>query len=82
MPSAVEIVTLAWKVIPQASLTLESSLAAYRVGNVDFLGVLDHWSALLEFEVGYYMQVAEHEKALAGLEELTGLDLVGAGGAE
>jgi cobalt-zinc-cadmium efflux system outer membrane protein len=63
-------------VIPQASLTLESSLTAYRVGRVDFLGVLDHWSTLLEFEIDYYMQVAEHEKALVGLEELTGLRLV------
>lgn len=69
-------------VVPQASLTLESSLAAYRVGDVDFLGVLDHWSTLLEFEVEYYTQIAEHEKALAGLEELTGLDLIGSGGAE
>jgi outer membrane protein, heavy metal efflux system len=70
-------------VIPQASLTLESSLTAYRVGSVDFLGVLDHWSTLLEFEIDYYTQVAEHEKALAGLEELTGLRLVvGDGGAE
>jgi outer membrane protein TolC len=69
-------------VIPQASLTLESSLAAYRVGDVDFPGVLDHWSRLLEFEIEYYAQVAEHEKALAGLEELTGLDLIETGGAE
>jgi len=69
-------------VIPQASLTLESSLAAYRVGDVDFLGVLDNWSTLLDFEVEYYTQVAEHEKALVGLEELTGLDLVQTGGDE
>ena len=69
-------------VIPQAYLTLESSLTAYRVGRVDFLGVLDNWSTLLEFEVEYYTQVAEHEKALAGLEELTGLELVQTGGAE
>lgn len=67
-------------VIPQASLTLESSLTAYRVGSVDFLGVLDHWTTLLEFEIDYYTQVAEHEKALAGLEELTGLRLVGTDG--
>lgn len=74
-------------VIPQASLTLESSLTAYRVGSVDFLSVLEHWSTLLEFEIDYYTQVAEHEQALVGLEELTGLRLVGGpvggdGGAE
>ncbi len=69
-------------VIPQASLTLESSLAAYRVGDLDFLGVLDNWSTLLDFEVEYYAQLAEHEKALAGLEELTGLELIETGGSE
>ena len=67
-------------VIPQASLTLEASLTAYRVGNLDFLTVLDNWSTLLDFEVEYHAQVAEHEKALASLEELTGLPLVQAGG--
>jgi outer membrane protein TolC len=69
-------------VIPQASLTLESSLAAYRVGDLDFLGVLENWSTLLDFEVEYYAQVSEHEKALASLEELTGLELVQPGGSE
>ena len=69
-------------VIPQASLALESSLTAYRVGQLDFLSVLDHWSNLLDLEATYYTQIAEHEKALVGLEELTGLSLVGAGGAE
>ena len=69
-------------VIPQASLTLESSLTAYRVGDLDFLGVLDNWSTLLDFEVEYYAQLSEHEKALAGLEELTGLELVQMGGSE
>ena len=69
-------------VIPQASLTLESSLTAYRVGELDFLGVLDNWSTLLDFEVEYYAKVAAHEKALASLEELTGLDLVLSGGSE
>ena len=69
-------------VIPQASLTLESSLTAYRVGDIDFLGVLDNWSALLDFEVEYYAQLTEHEKALAGLEELTGLELLQTGGSE
>lgn len=69
-------------VIPQASLTLESSLTAYRVGNLDFLGVLNNWSNVLDFEVEYYGQVTEHEKALAGLEELTGLRLVQTGGVE
>ena len=69
-------------VIPQASLALESSLTAYRVGDLDFLGVLDNWSRLLDFEVEYYVQLAEHEKALAGLEELTGLELIQSGGSE
>ena len=69
-------------VIPQSSLALESSLTAYRVGNLDFLAVIDNWSTLVDLEAAYHTQVAEHEKALVRLEELTGLELVNTGGGE
>ena len=67
--------------IPQASLTLESSLSAYRVGNLDLLAVLNNWSILLNFELTYYDQVVVHEKALANLEQLTSLEIIEMGGA-
>jgi outer membrane protein TolC len=67
-------------VIPQASLTLESSLSAYRVGSLDFLTILNNWTIVLNFELQYYEQLAMREAALANLEKLTGLQLVRAGG--
>jgi outer membrane protein TolC len=63
-------------IIPQASLALESSLSAYRVGKLDFLTILNNWTIVLNFELEYYTQVAQHEIALANLERLTSLNLV------
>jgi outer membrane protein TolC len=67
-------------VVPQASLTLESSLTAYRVGNLDFLTILSNWNIVLNYELEYYNQLAQHETALSNLERLTGLKLVRTGG--
>ncbi len=67
-------------VIPQASLVLESSLSGYRVGNLDFLSIINNWSVLLNFHLEYYSQLAMRETALAELERLTGLRLVRTGG--
>jgi len=63
-------------VIPQARLALESAVAAYQVGNVDFLGVLDSFFTLLDYEIKYYEVFTEFHKALAQLEPYTGLELV------
>jgi outer membrane protein TolC len=63
-------------VVPQALLALESSLSAYRVGNLDFLTILSNWTMVLNFELEYYTQLAQHETALSNLERLTGLKLV------
>ncbi|MBI4476681.1 MAG: TolC family protein [Acidobacteria bacterium] len=63
-------------VLPQARLTLESSLAAYRVGRVDFLSVLTNFMKVLEYEVSYEEQTARHRQALARLEPLLGLTFV------
>jgi outer membrane protein TolC len=64
-------------VIPQTSLALESSLSAYRVGNLDFLSIVNNWTIMLNFELEYYNQLAQHETALSNLERLTDLQLVG-----
>ena len=63
-------------VIPQASLALESSLSAYRVGSLDFLTILNNWTIVLNFELEYYNQLAQRETALSNLERLTDLQLV------
>ena len=63
-------------IAPQSSLTLESSITSYETGGVDFLSVLTNFLAVIDAELDDYLQIANHEKALARLEELTGLDLI------
>jgi outer membrane protein TolC len=60
------------RIVPQSRFALESSLAGYETGNVDFLTVLSNFNTILEYEMSYYEQQAEYLKALANLEELTG----------
>lgn len=62
-------------VLPQASLSLESALASYRVGLVDFLTLLDTESTLLNYQLKYYESLADFRKALARLEPLVGVEL-------
>jgi outer membrane protein TolC len=66
-------------IAPQSSLTLESSIASYETGTVDFLSVISNFQAVIDAELDYHLQVTNHEKALARLEELTGLNLIGQG---
>lgn len=61
--------------VPQSVLALESALSSYQVGTVDFLNVLSSFTSVLEYETGYAEELANHEKALARLEEITGLEL-------
>lgn len=63
------------RLIPQAKLALESSLASYESGTVDFLTVLANFSAILESEKDYYEQRTEYLKAIANLEEAVALNL-------
>ncbi len=63
-------------IVPQSTLTLESSLTGYETGTLDFLTVISNFTTVLDSELDYHKQLAEYEKALARLEELTGLNLV------
>jgi outer membrane protein TolC len=63
-------------IAPQSSLTLESSISSYETGGVDFLNVISNFQAVIDAELDYHMQVTNHEKALARLEEVTGLNLI------
>jgi outer membrane protein, heavy metal efflux system len=62
-------------IIPQSSLSLESAIAGYEVGRVDFLTLLDNLTTLLDYELSYYEQISMQERAVAGLEPLVGVDL-------
>lgn len=62
-------------IIPQASLALESAVAGYEVGSVDFLTLLNSQAAVLTYEMQYYEELAKHEQALARLEPLVAREL-------
>jgi outer membrane protein TolC len=62
-------------ILPQAGHSLEAALAAYRVGKVDFMSVLDSQVALYNFEHEYYDALTEHQMQLARLEGVVGKEL-------
>ena len=63
-------------IIPQASLSLESAISGYEVGKVDFLTLLNNLITLLNYELKYYEELVDFEKALARLEEVVGVSVV------
>jgi cobalt-zinc-cadmium efflux system outer membrane protein len=77
-----ELLTLYSKaLVPQSALTLESSMAAYQVGSLDFLSLITNFINVLEYENSYFEELARYQQALARLEEITGIELDGASGA-
>lgn len=63
-------------VLPQARLALESSMASYQTGRVDFLSVLTNFGTVLEYEMTYYAELATYHTAVSRLEEIAGAALV------
>lgn len=61
--------------IPQARLSLDSAVAGYQVGRVDFLTLLDSRLTLFNFEKEYYRTLGEHQISLARLEWVVGARL-------
>ena len=64
-------------IIPQASLALESSIAGYGVGKVDFLTMLDNLLRLQRDEIDWHREKVAHEIAIAKLEEVVAIPLQG-----
>ena len=64
-------------ILPQSSLTIESSLASYETGATDFLSVLTNVITKVDSEEQYHEQLMMYEVARARLEELTGVALSG-----
>src|SRR5262245_1399164 len=62
-------------VLPQARLALESSMASYQTGRVDFLSVLTNFGSVLEYEMTYFDELASFHAAVSRLEEMTGTEL-------
>jgi cobalt-zinc-cadmium efflux system outer membrane protein len=67
-------------IIPQSTLSLNSAISGYQVGDIDFLTLLNNLTTLFNFEIEYYRQLAEYHKAIARLEEITGVELTQSNG--
>ncbi len=63
-------------IVPQSNLALNSAVANYQVGKIDFLQLIDASVTLLEYQLKYYEAMAQFHKALARLEPLVGVELV------
>jgi outer membrane protein, heavy metal efflux system len=61
--------------IPQATATFQTGLAAYQVGREDFQSLLDSFLDVLNLDTEYWRTLADHERAIARLEQLTGASL-------
>ncbi len=61
--------------VPQSALALESSMASYQTGALDFESLLANFQSVLEYEVNYYQELATYQKALVNLEQITGVEL-------
>lgn len=59
-------------ILPQAMLTVESALAAYRVNRIDFLTLLDDQMTVFNYEISLVTTTANYNKALAEIDLLTG----------
>ncbi len=61
--------------VPQSTLALDSSIASYEVGKVDFLSMLTNFRSILDYEINYYEQLGNFQMALARLEAMVGREL-------
>lgn len=61
--------------IPQADATFRAGLAAYQANREDFETLLGNFLDVLNLDLQYRSELAEHESALARLERLTGVSL-------
>jgi len=59
--------------IPQALATYQSGLAAYQTGRLDFESLLAEFRDVLQFDEEYWKALADHETALAKIEQMTGV---------
>jgi outer membrane protein TolC len=62
--------------VPQATITLESSLTAYENGQIDFMNVLASLMSVLDAEMAYHEESLNYHLALLRLEETAGVPLV------
>jgi outer membrane protein TolC len=68
------------KIIPQASLTVDASMASYRVNKTDFLALLADINTYFSYQMALYREQANLWSSIALLEETTATSIVTWGG--
>lgn len=63
------------EVLPQARADVESSLASYRVGSIDFMTLIDAQMSLNRYRQELIVLLADYGRAVAGLEGAVGRKL-------
>lgn len=61
--------------IPQATATFQAGLVAYQSNRFDMESVISSFHDVLNYDEEYWRTLADHETALARLEQLTGIAL-------
>jgi outer membrane protein, heavy metal efflux system len=59
--------------IPQATATFRAAMAAYQAGQEDFETLLSSFLDVLNLDTEYWRTLADHETALARLQQVTGV---------
>jgi hypothetical protein len=59
--------------IPKGMQDVDLALSNYRAGSADALTVITRLKSVIDYEIAYWTQFAEHEKSAARLESLTGM---------
>ncbi len=60
------------RLVPQASLTLDSARASYTVGKVDFLTVITAFTTLLDYRIRHVEEIGNVQRARAEIAPLIG----------
>ena len=62
--------------IPQTEHSFKAALAAYEVGKVEFISLMEAARAIRDMKLGYYRALVDFEQRLADLERAVGRDLI------
>jgi outer membrane protein TolC len=63
------------EVLPQADANVESSFSSYRVGDVDFMTLVDAQMAANQYELEFHALLADYGRAVAALEMTIGREI-------
>jgi outer membrane protein, heavy metal efflux system len=59
-------------IIPQATLSLDSAINAYRVNKVNYMTLLDNLMTLSKYEIQYYRLLTDQQKSIAEIDGALG----------